>query len=83
LAQDWETVIITACNARMGFLRGLKTWGTFGTGWQRRVDAVRREALAMASSAVVVSPAPASVAKTHGFWAAIIAIIASIFRGKK
>ena len=30
-----------ALNTRLTFLRGLKTWGTFGRGWQRRVDELR------------------------------------------
>jgi len=68
-AQERETVIIGACNARMGFLRGLKTWATFGTGWQRRVDDVRRKALAMVDvpavtpTPVAASPAPVPAVK--------------------
>ena len=33
--------------ARLAFLQELKTWETFGRGWQRRVTEVRRHALAM------------------------------------
>jgi lysozyme family protein len=40
--------IIQACAARMTFLRGLRTWETFGKGWSRRVDGVERVALEMA-----------------------------------
>lgn len=36
-ASDPVVVIRRACAARMGFLRGLRTWGTFGKGWSRRV----------------------------------------------
>ncbi len=32
-------------DSRMQFLRGLKTWGTFGKGWTIRVQSVRRDAL--------------------------------------
>lgn len=39
---------------RLGFLQSLSTWRTFGRGWERRVDDMEREALAMADS-----PAPA------------------------
>jgi len=88
-----EAAIYEACNARMGFLRGLKTWATFGRGWQSRVDDVRRQALAMMSpTPVVVSPAPETVTKpsapevpapSGGIWAAIIAIIVSIFGRRK
>lgn len=45
-----------ACAARMSFLRGLSTWGTFGRGWSRRVASVeatgtRMMLLAMGSGA--------------------------------
>lgn len=33
-------------DSRMAFLRGLKTWGTFGKGWTRRVQSVEKDALA-------------------------------------
>lgn len=35
------------CDERMAFLRGLKTWPTFGKGWTNRVNRVRADALAM------------------------------------
>lgn len=58
-------VILKICNARMSFLRGLKTWPKFGTGWSRRVEEVRTVALDMvqgAPAAPVVPPAaPAPV----------------------
>lgn len=38
------------CDARLAFLQGLSTWGTFGNGWTNRVVDVRKNALAMASS---------------------------------
>lgn len=38
------------CDARMAFLRGLKTFDTFGKGWTRRVAETRAEALAMAKA---------------------------------
>ncbi len=43
------------CDARMDFLKGLKTtWPTFGKGWTTRVAGVRSEALAMAREAPAV-----------------------------
>jgi lysozyme family protein len=36
------------CDRRMGFLRNLKTFLTFGKGWTRRVQGVRADALEMA-----------------------------------
>lgn len=39
-----------ACEARLSFLRGLKTYPTFGKGWESRVTAVRKKALEMAKA---------------------------------
>ena len=44
-------VIRDACANRMGFLRGLKTWGSFGRGWSRRVASVEAAAVRMALTA--------------------------------
>ncbi len=41
-------VIKRAVAARAGFLRGLKTWATFGKGWSRRVAEVEAFAVAQA-----------------------------------
>lgn len=35
-------VIQTICNNRLAFLKALKTWPTFGKGWGRRVEGVRK-----------------------------------------
>jgi len=35
---DEEQLIADYCNRRMRFLRSLRTWGTFGKGWKRRVE---------------------------------------------
>jgi lysozyme family protein len=43
-----SAVIRMLCRDRMEFLRGLKTWPTFGKGWTRRVNEVQLEALKMA-----------------------------------
>ena len=48
-APDAVKVIQRACSARMGFLRGLGTWGTFGKGWSRRVASVEATAVAMST----------------------------------
>ena len=45
------TVINDLCDKRMAFLRGLKTWATFGRGWTSRVSGVRAEALKLAAEA--------------------------------
>lgn len=36
------------CDARLAFVRQLRTWPTFGRGWQRRIDAARTLASGMA-----------------------------------
>lgn len=46
-----EKVIIALCDKRMAFLRGLKTWPTFGKGWASRVSSVRAASILMAVSA--------------------------------
>lgn len=50
-AADATRLIGALCDSRLRFLRGLKTWPTFGRGWGRRVDDVRSVALRMAAGA--------------------------------
>lgn len=50
-AKPHAAVIHDLCDRRMAFLRGLKTFGTFGKGWSSRVAGVRSEALKMAAPA--------------------------------
>lgn len=56
-------VINKANDLRLAMLRGLKTWGTFGKGWERRVSDVRKVALDMAAKAPLppVTGAPGGV----------------------
>lgn len=49
-------VINRACDVRLSFLKGLKTWPTFGKGWGRRVEGVRKRALEMANAKPVEAP---------------------------
>ncbi|MBK3395344.1 MULTISPECIES: glycoside hydrolase family 108 protein [Methylobacterium] len=42
-------LIDALCDGRLAFLRALSTWLRFGKGWARRVEEVRKAALAMAS----------------------------------
>lgn len=46
---DPAHVVETCCAARLDFLRALKTWPTFGRGWERRVREVESAALALIS----------------------------------
>jgi lysozyme family protein len=61
-ATDAPAAIIAATNARLAFLRGLSTWPTFGKGWTRRVDDVRKKATTLAhvkeTPVSVTRPAP-------------------------
>lgn len=47
---DPQDVVNALCDSRLRFMRGLKTWGTFGKGWSRRVAEVRAVALAWAEN---------------------------------
>ena len=51
-------VIQRACKARMGFLRGLRTWDTFGRGWSRRVASVEAVSVRMSVAATGTSARP-------------------------
>lgn len=44
-AADARAVVEGYSNRRMAFLRGLKTWPSFGRGWTARVESVRRSGL--------------------------------------
>jgi len=44
--RDTAELIEALHKSRLRFLRNLKTWPTFGRGWQARVDDVRKHALA-------------------------------------
>jgi lysozyme family protein len=69
---------------RASFLRSLKTWPTFGKGWQRRIDDVRIEALRMAKQpAPAPQPVPGTPDKpSTGLLVRILAVLAAIF-GRK
>ncbi|TNC12256.1 hypothetical protein FF100_15575 [Methylobacterium terricola] len=45
-------LIDALCDGRLAFLRALSTWPRFGRGWGRRVEEVRKAALAMAAEPV-------------------------------
>lgn len=54
LASDVRAVIGDALDKRLGMLRRLKTWPTFGRGWQSRVDDIRARALAAAAQPMTI-----------------------------
>ncbi len=83
-------VIERSTAARLSFLRMLKTWPTFGRGWQRRVDDVRADAIQMiprppfaapplAPKPVDGSEAPPPPAPQPGFLAALAARLRKFF----
>ncbi|AZO63035.1 MAG: hypothetical protein E5X38_30225 [Mesorhizobium sp.] len=93
-AKPAGVLIDTICNARLKFLERVPTWPTFGKGWQRRVVAVRIQAMLMTTPATPPAPAPSPVALTpppaapqlptpakerNPFWAALFAILKRIF----
>lgn len=95
MACDPEDLINRLCDSRLRFMRGLKTWASFGKGWQARVDGVRAGALADArrpapspapekrpveAQAPVQVPAP--VEQPESLWAALLRAILGIIRGK-
>lgn len=51
-----DVLIARACRIRMGFLRGLRTWPTFGRGWTSRVAGVNKMAQAMATGETATIP---------------------------
>jgi lysozyme family protein len=61
-ARDPQDIINALCDSRLRFLKALKTWGTFGKGWNRRVAEVRAVGLAWAENGppLVLKPAPAA-----------------------
>ena len=56
--KDASRLINQLCDRRMAFFRSLKTWGTFGKGWTRRLVGVRALSLDLAAAGV-----PAKVEK--------------------
>lgn len=51
--RDHAKTIETLCDNRLAFLKRLGTWGTFGKGWSRRVEGVRKMALGMVGDQAV------------------------------
>ncbi|MEZ5082588.1 MAG: glycosyl hydrolase 108 family protein [Bacteroidales bacterium] len=45
-------IVNSMCDNRLSFLRSLATWQTFGRGWQKRVEDLRRTAVGMAGGSV-------------------------------
>lgn len=83
-----ESVVSAVSEKRLRFLRSLKTWGTFGKGWQRRVQEVEQAALELAQAPPVKKPAaetppPVKDARQPTAWAAFVVWILSLIKGSK
>jgi lysozyme family protein len=88
---DPTELIAKLCVARLAWLRTLKTWPTFGKGWERRVTDVRHDAILDAAdeafARVVVEDAathdkaPAQTASPHTPRAQQIGILAAAIIG--
>lgn len=55
-AADPTDLITKLCDVRLTFLKGLKTWPTFGGGWGKRVVRVKAAALAMVRAEPIKPP---------------------------
>jgi lysozyme family protein len=62
-AKDARAIINGLCDARMAFLKRLKTWPTFKNGWTRRVADVRRLALSFVGAPADIKEIPIPVQK--------------------
>lgn len=84
---DPVRTIEALCSDRMAFLRRLRTWGTFGKGWTRRVTEVREHAIADAQRPVQPPRADwaPDLAETPqpGVWAAVARLLAQLFGDRK
>jgi lysozyme family protein len=48
-------LVVAICDERLAFLKALRTWPTFGRGWERRVARIRAAALALCRGNVGVA----------------------------
>ena len=99
LAKEDALLIVAAVSEkRLRFLRSLKTWGTFGKGWQRRVEDVQRAALELANpvddkitpisdtNPVLMAeekPQPVAPPVPQSAWEAFFFWVSSLMKGSK
>jgi lysozyme family protein len=76
--KDVAYLINRLCDDRLAFLRSLSTYKTFGKGWERRVEDVRRDALVMVGA--TQAPASDNTQAATSILSAIITFIAKLLR---
>lgn len=90
---DTITRIEQLCDARLQFLKGLKTWPVFGKGWGSRVADVKQAAKLMAKAQLdkpVPVPPPPDIPRPEnvpqpasgGFFVALINALLALFKRK-
>jgi lysozyme family protein len=78
--RDAADLIGRLCDERLAFLKHLKTWPVFGSGWSRRVGEVRTAALAMAKAAENAKANGGDGRARNGIAAAVVTAGAAIAR---
>ncbi len=68
--EDNDALIARYCAARLGTLRGLKTWRTYGKGWSARIANAQKIGQGWASGSV--GPAPVAVDQVGGNRKAVV-----------
>lgn len=88
----WDSVALieALCAKRMGFLKRLSTWPTFGKGWSARVTGVLRLAKDMAITMPQRPPVPATPIQPSApaepapsLWTALTGLLRAIFNRKE
>lgn len=72
---DARAVVTGMCDRRLGFLRGLSTFSTFGRGWTSRVSAIRTAALAAVPTTTSLPPGETSMDILSGYKTYIVAAL--------
>jgi lysozyme family protein len=76
-AREAPAGVAWICDERLAFLKRLKTWPVFGTGWGRRVAGVKAAALRMARG----QPANASVASSSSSGKGVVPVNSAAQKG--
>lgn len=61
---DAANLVRNICKQRLSFLQNLRTWSTFGTGWDKRVASVQKVSLGMVAGTKPVVPEKIPAEKT-------------------